>query len=356
MRGQVPRSCRGPISIPRRGCPQRRAPATRPCGVPPVTATPSEAVAAARPADQTVAPTMSAGSERPRTSHGMTTAAAAHRGTRSSGAGGDERAHDLARRRRWRRRRSAGGPAARRRRAAGCGPAAARRAAATRRRRRRSPPRAQALRAVPARAGKAPASPTIPSSGASAGADQAIAAPRISSGGSTTARKTISAAPTRGDEPNVIAIERRGGGQHPAAAGHERRRGSRRPGRRRRRAARSRAAGRPSASAHQQAGADRRGGAGAPRRQLVGVLQRVRGDGAAVVGDVGQRLGERVGEVDQLAALVRVAGAACGRSPRTAPAAGRRAWCAAAGWTRPTRRSVAAGEPARIGLTPASAS
>ena len=356
MRGQVPRSCRGPISIPRRGCPQRALPQPGRAACAPVTATPSDAVAAARPADHTVAPTMSAGSERPRTSHGMTTAAAAHRGTRISApevtsgrttslavmlaapskCGAVRQPGRSPSSRLWPEQRlgeqqpprAAGGDRRRApRRCARCRPARGRRRRA---RRSRAAARAPAPTRRSRRRGSAAAGARR--RGRRSARRRRAATCRTSS--RSASRLAASSQPPPGTSATRIAAPQAGadGGQRGVgqqAAERER---------------------------HQQAGADRRGGAGAPRRQLVRVLQRVRRDGAAVVGDVGQRLGQRVGEVDQLAALVGVAGAACGRSPRTAPAAGRRAWSAAAGWTRPTRRSVAAGEPARIGLTPASAS
>ena len=222
MRTQVPRSCRGPISIPRRGCPLRALPQPGRAAWRRSRRSPSDAVAAARPADQTVAPTMSAGSERPRTSHGITTAAAAHSAACTSapevtigrttslavrlaapskrGRSGSRRAPNS---RLW--------PSS--------GSASSSHHAPTA----PSAPRVQALRAVPARAGKAPASPTMPSSGRERGRRPGERRRRAAaSGGSATARKTSRAAPTRGVGAERHRGERRGGGQQPAAARHER--------------------------------------------------------------------------------------------------------------------------------------
>ena len=108
----------------------------------------------------------------------------------------------------------------------------------------------------------------------------------------------------------------------------------------------------------EQAAGERRGDGTGERgweRERLGALERVAGDGAAVVGDLGQRVLELGGELVERPALLGL-----GRSARSMAAisGGGRSLRErlSEGSTVPTRRAVAAGEPARTGLAPASAS
>ena len=342
MRGQVPRSCRGPISSPRRGCPRRALPQPGRAACAPVTGDAERGRRGGQPgrphggADD-VGRQRAAADEprhddapRPPTAASSSGAPEVTSG-RHDLAGGDARGPVEARRapagpatpssRLWPSSGSASSshqaPQARERaarpgaaRGAGQGRegageadearAAARARAPTRRRgaaqqqrrqrRRRGRRPARRRRAATGRTSSRSASPaaasTQPAPGTSA---TRIAAPRPAADGG-----------------------QRGVGQQ-AAPARARPAGRRRP---RRRRARSRTAAR------------RRPRAGAarpcrPRRRRRAAPRRARRRG---------RPGRRAR---------RGPGAACGRAPRTAPAAGRRAWRAAAGWHRadaPQRR------------------
>ena len=180
-------------------------------------------------------------------------------------------------------------------------------------------------------------------------------APRSASGGSVTARRTSSAAPTRGSVPNVIAASVADGGEQPAAARHERdedRRaepgahgGQRGVGQQAGERERHEQPGRraPRRRARSTTAARRRPRAGAARP-----CRRRRRPPAA------PRRARRRGRSDRRARPG--AGAACGRSAAHSSAGRSPRLVRSAGWTMPTRRSVAAGLPARTGLTPASPS